>query len=244
MNKHPEDQKQNVDCANADEVKPPKTPTLAMVLTLGLVSAFCGLAIVTAYEGTKPAVKNNKRIAIERAVFKVIPKAKKVEAFDALPGGAGISPAKGDDIPRGAFRFYATYDEAGIFAGVAAEGVSNGYAGPVRVMFAYSPDCQCITGFSVVSMNETPGIGDKILKEKHFLANFTQLDVRLNQEMAMLANEVVTVKQGSKTQPWQIDAIAGATVTSRAVGKGINDAVKVLLPRLLPNVEKIRNQKP
>ncbi|OQA32376.1 MAG: electron transport complex protein RnfG [Betaproteobacteria bacterium ADurb.Bin341] len=236
------DDHQRAGTSEPDEAARPATPTLAMVLTLGLVSAFCGLAIVSAYEGTLPAVKNNKRIAIERAVFKVIPKASKVVVYDALPGS--IAPAAGEDAPKDAVRFYAAYDEAGDFAGIAAEGVANGYAGPVRVMFAYSPECQCINGFGVVAMNETPGIGDKILKEKHFLANFKALDVRLKQDMTALANEVETVKQGSKTQPWQVDAIAGATVTSRAVGKGINDAAKALLPRLFPNIEQIRSQKP
>ncbi len=236
------DEHRQAGVAGSTEAARPATPTMAMVLTLGLVSALCGLAIVSAYEGTLPAVKNNKRIAIERAVFKVIPKAKRVVPYDALPGG--VAPAAGEDVPRDAVRFYAAYDEAGAFAGIAAEGVANGYAGPVRVMFAYSPECQCIHGFDVVSMNETPGIGDKILKEKHFLANFKALDVRLNQEGTALAHELETVKQGSKTQPWQVDAIAGATVTSRAVGKGINDAVKVLLPRLLPHAEQIRSAKP
>ena len=40
----------------------------------------------------------------------------------------------------------------------------------------------------------------------------------------------------------KIDAIAGATITSRAVGKGINEAAQVLLPRLVPNLEKIRSK--
>lgn len=219
------------------------TSTGAMVGTLGLVSAICGLAIVSAYEGSLPAVQANKRIAIERAVFKVVPSASKVEAYDALPAG-GVAPAKGEDIPAGAVRFYAAYDKSGAFAGIAAEGSANGYADAVRVMFAYSPECQCINAFSVVSMRETPGIGDKILTDKHFLANFNNLDVRLKEDMTALANEVEVVKQGKKTKPWQIDAIAGATVTSRAVGKGINDAAKVLLPRLVPNLEPIRSKKP
>ena len=43
------------------------------------------------------------------------------------------------------------------------------------------------------------------------------------------------VKHGTKTQAWQIDAISGSTVTSRAVGKGINEAAQALLPRLATN---------
>jgi hypothetical protein len=73
-------------------------------------------------------------------------------------------------------------------------------------------------------MRETPGIGDKIVTDKAFLANFAALDVKLKADLSALANEVKAVKHGTKTKAWQVDAIAGATVTSRAVGKAINDA--------------------
>lgn len=216
------------------------TPTGAMLRTLGLVSAICGLAIVSAYQGTLSAVKANKKIAQERAVFKVLPKAKSVEGFVAQPTGV-IEKAKEGDTPTGAIKFFAAYDAAGKLAGVAAEGAATGYADVVRVMFGYSPECECVIGFDQVSSRETPGIGDKITIDKNFLANFASLDVKLNADKTALANEVKVVKHGTKTNPWQIDAIAGATITSRAVGKGINDAAKALLPKLVPNLDKIRS---
>ncbi|MQY51457.1 FMN-binding protein [Rhodocyclus tenuis] len=212
-----------------------------MIKALGLVSAVCGLIIVGSYQGTLSAVADNKRIALERAVFKVIPHAKTVSEFYALPG-ARIEPVKAGDPPAGAVKFYAAYDENNALAGIAAEAAAKGYADIVRVLFGYSPECQCITGIGVVSMRETPGIGDKILIDKDFLANFKELDVKLNADLSALANEVKTVKHGSKTQPWQIDAIAGATVTSRAVGRGINDSAQALLPRLVPNLEQLRTK--
>ena len=136
-------------------------------------------------------------------------------------------------------RFYAAYDDKGELDGIAAEGAAKGYADIVRVMFGYRKTCQCIVGIGVVSMRETPGIGDKILTDKDFLANFKALDVRLNDELSALANEVKVVKHGTKTQTWQIDAISGTTITSRAVGKGINDAAQVLLPRLVPKLDRL-----
>ena len=196
----------------------PATPTGAMIRTLGLVSAICGLIIVGAYQGTYDAVAANKRIAMERAVFKVVPAA---------------------ETPAGAIRFFAGYDEAGKLVGVAAEGSARGYADIVRVMFGYDPACQCVRNIGVVSMRETPGIGDKILVDRAFLENFKELDARLTADMKALANEIKTVKHGSKTGAWQIDAIAGATITSRAVGKAINDSAQALLPRLVPNLDKL-----
>ena len=97
-----------------------------------------------------------------------------------------------------------------------------------------------ITGIGVVAMRETPGIGDKIITDAAFLANFEALDAKLNADLSALANEIRTVKHGTKKDAWQIDAISGATITSRAVGKAINDAAQTLLPKLVPNLETLR----
>jgi len=220
------------------------TPTVAMIKTLGLVSAICGLIIVGAYQGTYDAVAANKRIATERAVFKVIPAAKSIAEFVALPAGGVEKVGAGDtaNLAPGAVKFFAAYDGSGQLAGIAAEGGAKGYADTVRIMFGYSPTCQCIVGIGVVSMRETPGIGDKILVDKDFLANFAALDAKLNADLNALAHEVKTVKHGTKTNPWQIDAIAGATITSRAVGKAINDAAQVLLPMVVPQLEKMKER--
>lgn len=209
----------------------PATPTRAMIVTLGLVAALCGLIIVGAYEGSLPAVKENRRIAIERAIHKVLPGAQKIVAYHALPGGTVVAAGEAE-APAGAIGFHAAHDGSGKLIGIAAEGTGKGYAGNVRILFGYAPDCQCVIGMSVVFMRETPGIGDKIITDPAFVANFKALDAKLNTELSALANEVRTVKHGSKTQPWQIDAIAGATITSRAVGRAINETAQLLLPRL------------
>jgi electron transport complex protein RnfG len=219
---------------------PVATPTLAMIRTLGLVAGICGLVIVGSYQGTYDAVAANKRIAMERAVFKVVPAAKSIEAYYALEGGS-IAKA-GAEAPAGAMKFFAGYDESGRLVGVAAEGGAKGYADTVRIMFGYDPACQCVKNIGVVSMRETPGIGDKILKDRDFLANFEQLDARLDAEMKALAHEIRTVKHGTKADGWQVDAIAGATITSRAVGKAINDTAQALLPKLVPNLDKIKDK--
>ncbi len=217
---------------------PAATPTGAMLRTLGLVSAICGLIIVGAYQSTLDAVAANKRLAQERSVFKVIPAAKSIAEFQASAGG-GIEPARSGEAPAGASRFFAAYDEAGQLVGVAAEGGAKGYADTVRIMFGYDPGRQVISGIGVVAMRETPGIGDKIISNKEFQENFAALDARLTADLAALANEIKTVKHGTKTKDWQIDAIAGATITSRAVGRAINDTAQVLLPRLVPHLDKI-----
>jgi electron transport complex protein RnfG len=226
--------------APAEPPAPQATPTGAMIRTMGLVSTICGLIIVGAYQSTLDAVAANKKIALERAVFKVIPAAKTIAEFVALPGGEVKEKVGAGETAVGTLTFYAAYDGSGQLAGIAAEGGAKGYADTVRIMYGYSPTCACIVGLGVVSMRETPGIGDKILTDKAFLANFVNLDAKLNAELAALANEIKTVKHGAKTNAWQIDAISGATITSRAVGKAINESAQSLLPRLVPNLEKLK----
>jgi electron transport complex protein RnfG len=111
----------------------------------------------------------------------------------------------------------------------------------VRILVAYDPAAETVSGFSVVSSRETPGIGDKITVDKDFLANFP-LEAKLSDDRMVLAHEIRTVKHGSKTNPWEVDAISGATITSRAVGKGINDTAQALLPRLAPHLPKLKEK--
>lgn len=212
------------------------TPSLAMIRTLGLVATICGVLIVSAYQGTFDAVNRNKQIALERAVFKVVPGAVKVDEFVATPNGI---QAAGAAAPPTGVKFYVAYDSAGAIKGIAAEGAAKGYADTVRVMYAYDPTRQAITGLGVVSMRETPGIGDKIYTDPAFLKNFAALDARLAADMKALANAIKVVKHGTKQNAWEIDAISGATVTSKAVGRGINDSAQKLLPLLVPNLDKL-----
>jgi len=233
----------------ATNALPDTTPALAMIRTLGLIAALCGAIIVAAYQGTFDAVQENKRIALERAVFKVIPAATSVVEYLAYSDGriekvgaggtASGGSAANEDI--GGLKFYAGYDAAGHLVGIAAEGAAKGYADTVRLLFGYDPVQARISGFSVVAMRETPGIGDKVGRDAAFLANFP-LDARLGADQRRLAQPIRTVKHGSKINPWEIDAIAGATITSRAVGKAIDDAAQILLPRLVPQLDQLREQ--
>ncbi|WP_455198810.1 FMN-binding protein, partial [Kaarinaea lacus] len=136
--------------------------------------------------------------------------------------------------------------------GIAAEAAAQGYADTIVLLYGYNPDCECITGINILKSAETPGLGDKIFKDREFIANFKALDARLNEERNALNNPIVTVKHGKKTEPWQIDAISGATVSSRAVGKALNNSAQFLLPKIvhllsaieMPAIERPAIQEP
>ncbi len=214
----------------------PATPSAAMIRTLGLVATVCGILLVLTYQNTLRAIQANKRVALERAVFKVIPGAHSMKAFHV--GKEGLVP-EGGAVPAGAVKFYAAYDQDGGLKGLAAEAAAMGYADMVRVLYAYNPAKQAIDGFGVVGHRETPGIGDKIITDRAFLKNFEALDARLNAAGDALANPIKVVKNGGKRHPWEIDAITGATVTSRAVARGINDSAQKLVPLLTPHLDKL-----
>ena len=98
---------------NSEAILPQTTPAVAMIRTLGLIAAICGLIIVAAYQGTYDAVQENKRIAVERAVFKVIPAAKSIVEYAALPTGGVEKIGASGTVPAGALKFYAGYDDGG-----------------------------------------------------------------------------------------------------------------------------------
>ena len=107
-----------------------------------------------------------------------------------------------------------------------------GYADNITVLYSYSFDLEAIVGFKVLESMETPGLGDKVETEPHFLANFEALDARLDGDGTALVNAIVTVKQGEKTEPWQLDGITGATITSDAIGAILNQGSGYWLPAL------------
>jgi len=137
---------------------------------------------------------------------------------------------------------YAGYDANGELMGIAARAAAQGYADMIHLLYGYDPACECIRGIKVLKMAETPGLGDKIIKDADFQANFDALDARVDMQQMALANPIITVKHGSKQHPWEIDAISGATISAKAVGKALNQSAQALLPQLQPLIQQIDRQ--
>jgi len=211
------------------------TSSVAMLRTLSLVSGLSGLLVVLAYQLTMPLIAENKRIAIERALFKVMPAA--VSRRDFRVSERGIFPAE-DGTADGTL-IYAGYDEQGRLSGIAIEAAAQGYQDVIRLLYSYDPVCQCIRGIEVLKMAETPGIGDKISRDPAFQENFSALEARLDSTGSTLAHDIVMVKHGTKTEPWQIDAISGATISSRAVARMLNNSARQLLPLITLHLARI-----
>ena len=89
--------------------------------------------------------------------------------------------------------------------GVIVETVVYGYADNIRMMIAVNNDGECV-GIMVLEMHETFGLGLKGLRDHEFLSQFF--------------GSSTTMEVGDT-----IDAISGATVTSKAITKSVNSAI-------------------
>lgn len=198
-----------------------------LIRPLGLIGLIAGVLTVFAYEQTYPYIEANKRQAIASAVFQIIPNAR--QRRDFVIDRTMVRPA-GAEEPRDLWRVYGGYDAQGALEGLALEGSAQGYQGMIRLLYSYDPRCTCITGMHIIQATETPGLGNKIAFDEGFHANFSYLDARLDASGNALRHDISAVRHGRKQQAWEIDAISGATVSSKAVAKAINSSAARVLP--------------
>lgn len=208
-----------------------------MVLVMGSVGLIASVLLVATYQLTIPQIELNRQAFLEQAVLEVLPGAASFEPFSPTPSGDLAPVAEGQDPD---LTLYAGYDSTGTLVGVAIEAQGQGYADVVRILYGYSPSCSCVIGMKVLESKETPGLGDKIGKDPAFMDNFEALDVQLGPDGETLANEVALVKHGAKTEDWQIEAITGATISSKAVTDIIRASTEALLPMIQRNVSTLQ----
>jgi len=191
------------------------------------IGAFCALIIVTVYQATADRIRENQERFLAQASAEVLPAATNTVAIALAADGTLMRATTTGDLP--AFLGYDRDDHL-VGAVIAAQGM--GYQDNIRVLYAYSFEQNAIVGFKILDSKETPGLGDRVEKEPHFIANFERLDASLNATGESLANPIVTVKQGQKTGPWQLDGITGATITSEAIGKLLDQSASRWVPAL------------
>ncbi|MCK5831701.1 MAG: FMN-binding protein [Methylococcales bacterium] len=226
---------------NPNEV-PPLPSSFSLISTLGVVSMLSGLLVVLVYEFTKPIIAENQRVATERAIFKVLPKATSRLTFVVKEGK--LKQVLENDKTDGEL-IYAGYNANNQFVGLALNAAEQGYQDIIKLLYGYNPEKGCITGYDVLKSTETPGFGTKITTDEDFLANFNCLDAKVNKEITGLVNDIKTVRHGTKQNAWEIDAIAGSTITSNALGRMFNQSGHTLHPVItqhLPLIKKAKKQ--
>jgi electron transport complex protein RnfG len=206
---------------------PTSVSGIRLIVTLGGIALFSGILLAMTYEFTKPYIARNESEALEAAVFDVLPGA--VSRVNYRLDENGLQELDEEDSGRA--NLYAGIDAEGQRVGFAFAGAARGYADVIRVLYGYDPQRQQIIGLNILSSNETPGLGDRIIRDQNFQANFKSLD-------ASLTHDIVTVKQGEKENPWEIDGISGATVSSMAVGKALRESTRQWIPLLTRALEE------
>ena len=201
-----------------------------MIRLMGVVSLLCGLLIVGTHLNTLARIRRNQETIMRESVEQLLPGIQKQIIYGIQPSGdLTILPNLEGTGPR----LFAGYDASGRFLGVVIEASERGYADIISAMYAYSPEKQAVTGFQVIDMRETPGLGDKIASDRGFLDNFREL-------AAGKEHPINAVKHGTKKNPWEIDAISGATVSSRAVARMLQQSVEQMAPVIARNLDRIQ----
>lgn len=190
-----------------------------LVASLAISGFLSGLIIIGIYVATLPTITDNKARELREAVFRVLPGVSRMEKLQY--DGGRLLPKKGgkDDEDT----LYAGYDADGRFIGYAIASEGPGFQDTIRLLYGYLPRERRIVGMEILESRETPGLGDKIYKDPDFVANFHDLAVD---------PKIVAVKKGRKSAPNEIDAITGATISSKAVVRIINEGNGHWLDRL------------
>jgi len=190
---------------------------IKMVVVLTVISAFSG--------GLLAAIKNSTADRIESQKLEFV----KGPTIRAIFKGSANDPI--------ADRFKLKYGKTeesffvGVFNGspnaVAFETFGKGFGGNVGVMIGVSLKDDQILGVGVTTHNETPGVGARAKTDPDFVAQFT--------------GKPLSESFKVRADGGQVDALSGATVTSRAVSAALSDAgkrYKDLKPKIEESIKR------
>ena len=197
----------------------PPVSSLRLVLTLAVAGLISGVAIIGIYEATLPTITANKARELREAVFKVLPGVSRMQPLVVRDGAlvAEAQPSADDSV------VYGGYAQDGGFVGYAIPGAGPGFQDTIGLLYGYDAASRQVLGMEVLESRETPGLGDKIYKDLDFVSDFQGLSVDPT---------IVAVKKGTKTGPNEVDAITGATISSKAVVRIINETHEAWSGRL------------
>jgi len=99
---------------------------------------------------------------------------------------------------------------------VAFEFAGAGSQGAITGIIALGPGGQTIKGITIIKHSETPGLGSRVLSPDN-LINFRDKKI---------LPELMIVAAGTASADNEVDAITGATLTSKALEKILNENAK------------------
>jgi len=195
--------------------------SIRLVATLGLAGLLSGLIIVSVFEATRPTIVAYQAKVLRQAVFKVLPGTTHMQRLVYREGRLLVKETEDQDEEA----LFGGYDAQGRLLGYAIPSAGPGFQDTIRLIYGYLPATRRVVGMEILESRETPGLGDKIYKDAAFVAAFRDLAID---------PRILAVKQGTKAAANQVDAITGATISSKAVVGIINQGNARWLERLPP----------
>lgn len=174
-----------------------------MSVAITCIVAAAGLAVT--YSITAPRIAEQEKAAERAALKEVIPEAASFEAAgpEML---AEAQDAAGESTVSGV---YAATDQSGALIGWGFKVASRGYGGPISMVLGLDRNGK-VLGLTIVSMNETPGLGTRVKSDPTFLPQFMSLPDGYTD---------ADVKK--------LDTISGATKSSRGVRNSVAAAGRI-----------------
>jgi electron transport complex protein RnfG len=170
-----------------------------MIVTLSVIGLISGGVLALVYQWALPCIVENQVRATDAAVFAVVPGTKSYKKHTA-----------------GDLTYFECFGPRRGRTGTAILCSGNGYQGEIKLMVGVNADFSRFTGMTVLEQVETPGLGARIA-DKKFADQFRGLAAR---------PPIAYVKGVAPSKPNQIEAITGATISTRAVVNIINRTVK------------------
>lgn len=215
---------------------PPQKPLVAawkLFAVLGGGGAVAGLLLVVAYLWTIEPIRAHKAAVLAEGVREVLSLAETAPYEERWWSDGRLvaeRPAGADDLDR--IWFAPRADGTPASWAVVAEG--NGFADRIRLIFGWDPAAGRILALRVLENKETPGLGDAIGNDPAFRARFRD-------RTATVDTPLRGVKLDSTPNaPHEVDTITGATVSSRAVIRIVNAAVRRWSPAIAASKEAAR----
>ena len=172
-----------------------------ITINLTLICALAGIILAAVWAKTDPVRARAEAQEREEALKALVPQADSI-----LPVKAVVIGGKEGEIYEAR--------AGGRTVGWVADCTGRGYSSFIHMLVAVDMDYK-VTGIDILGHGETPGLGDQI-EEPWFKAQFRGKGV----------DNLVVVKGETATD---IQAISGATISSRGVTKGVRDAVQKLM---------------
>lgn len=177
-------------------------------LILFVITAVCTGLVAMVYNVTLPIIEA-QQIEKDNSARKEI-----------LPDAQDFKQVEGT-FEEPIIEVYEGLDSSGETVGYTIKTATSGYGGPIEVTTGITTD-KVVNGISIGSLSETPGLGAKSTDEK-FYGQYKDKDASKNVEV---------LKNGTPSDN-QIVAIAGATITSNGVTKGVNAAIDLFNNELM-----------